>query len=74
MTEPAHEAFQRGYVAAAYLLGRRGVALLDGLATPSRRASALASALGSADRNTRAAALAPELAALTRALEVRRLG
>ncbi len=74
MTEPRQDAFQHGYVAAAYLLGRRGVALLDGLPNPSARVSALAAALGHADRGVRAAALAPELAALTQALDARRLG
>ncbi len=70
---PDDDAFQRGFVAAAYLVGRRGKGLLDGLPNPTARTRALAGQLGHADRAARAAALAPELAALMRSLESRRL-
>ncbi|MCB9585497.1 MAG: hypothetical protein H6718_08870 [Polyangiaceae bacterium] len=70
---PEHDGFQRGFVAAAYLIGRRGKGLLDGLPEPSARTKSLASQLAHPERQSRAAALAPELAALIRSLDSRRL-
>ncbi|MCA9632301.1 MAG: hypothetical protein KC766_31830 [Myxococcales bacterium] len=70
---PENDGFQRGFVAAAYLVGRRGKGLLDGLPAPSARTRALAGQLAKDDRQTRAAALAPELGALIRSLDSRRL-
>ncbi|MGE0324432.1 MAG: hypothetical protein AB7K71_13815 [Polyangiaceae bacterium] len=70
---PENDGFQRGFVAAAYLVGRRGKGLLDGLPEPTARTRALATQLAHPDRQTRAAALAPELAALMRSVDSRRL-
>lgn len=70
---PDHDGFQRGFVAAAYLVGRRDKGLLDGLPAPTPRTRSLAEQLANPDRQTRAAALAPELAALMHSLDSRRL-
>ena len=66
------ERFATGYVAASYLLERRGEALLDGLSA-STSAEALMRELSHADRAVRAKVLAGELARIARSLEQRRL-
>lgn len=67
------EAAHAAYVATGYLLGRRGRELLFGVVEPRAQAAHLAARLGHPDRTTRAHALAPELARLTRVLDVWRL-
>ncbi len=61
--------FQRGFMTAGYLLGRRGEALVHGLDEPLPRSESFARVLSHPEREIRAAALAPEIAALLRALE-----
>ena len=73
ISAPEKSAFERAFVAASYLLDRRGDDLLSGLPDPGREARGLARALGAAERSARATALAPELARLVQALEARRL-
>ena len=66
------ESFATAYVAASYLLERRGDALLDGLPT-SPRAQALATELAHDDKVVRAQVLAGELSRIVRSLEERLL-
>ena len=64
------ERFERGWLAALYLLGRRGDDLdLPGPASP--KTDATRKALKHHDRSARARALAPELARLIREMEAR---
>ena len=66
------ERFATAYVAASYLLERRGDALLDGLPSSSR-AKNLATELSRDDRAARAQVLAGELSRIARSLEERLL-
>lgn len=65
--------FERGFVAASFLVGRRGDDLLSGLAAPTGSARALAAELAAPDRAARAQALAAELGRLVQGLEQRRI-
>ncbi|HEX7668802.1 MAG TPA: hypothetical protein VF395_04430 [Polyangiaceae bacterium] len=70
MTET--EAFERAFVATAYLLGCRAE-LARGLGPPTKAAARLAENLASGDRPERARRLAAELRPIVEALDARRL-
>lgn len=70
-SQPSDE-FQRAFVAASYLLGLR-TELATPLAAVCASARALARRLDDPDRAQRARVLAPELARIVRALDVRRI-
>lgn len=64
---------ERAFVAVSYVLGRRGDALLEPLATPTLAARGVVERLGHSDREARARVLAAELARVVSAFEARRL-
>ena len=70
MTDPA---FERAFVATAYVLGARGEQLTQALAGPSPEAERLARGLGHPERQVRAQRLAAELGRLVAALDDWRL-
>ncbi len=61
--------FERAFVAASYLCGRRGPELCEALPAPDPTAQKLAQRLAHPDRATRAQVLAAELGPLVQALE-----
>ncbi len=67
------EAFDRGFVALTYLLGRRE-SLIDGLMAPTQAARRVVQGLSASDRLERARCLAAELLRIVGALENRSLG
>ncbi len=73
MTNNEDSAFQRGFVAAQYLLGQRGDGLTQGLEPKSGAAMATAAALSAAEQSDRARALARELRPLLSAYEMWKL-
>ena len=67
------ERFEHAFVAASYLLGRRGHDLLQPLGTSHQSTNLLARGLGRLDQQGRAQLLAAELARIAHALERRRV-
>jgi hypothetical protein len=63
------EAFERAFVAASYLVGRRGADLLEPLPRPCAATQKLVARLGHAEQAVRAQVLADELAPIVKALE-----
>ncbi len=68
---PSCEAFERSWVAAAYLCGRRGTQLTEGLNTQLNSTSRLVRALSREERGARAQVLAAELGRIITALRNR---
>ncbi|MBX3183690.1 MAG: hypothetical protein KIT72_06170 [Polyangiaceae bacterium] len=66
---PSAGDFQRGFMTAGYVLGRRSNALLYGLEEPLPRSESFVRVLNHPERELRAAALAPEIASLLRSVE-----
>jgi len=74
MQDPAaSEAFERAWVATAYLCGRRGAQLTEGLNAPLAGTLRLVRALSHEERTARAQVLAAELGRIMTALKGRRL-
>jgi hypothetical protein len=63
------ERFERAFVAAGYLCGRRGTELVDALPDPSAAAQALVQRLSHPERPRRAQVLAAELGPVVASLE-----
>lgn len=66
-------AFQRGFVALSYMMGRREAELLEPLPAAQEEARALARGLAHPERARRAELLARELSRLALAVEARRV-
>jgi hypothetical protein len=74
MQDPtASEAFERAWIATAYVCGRRGTQLTEGLRPQAHGALRLARALSLEERGARARVLAAELGRIISALRGRRL-
>ena len=67
------DAYERAFVAMAYLQGRRGDALLAELPAPGAAARRLAQRLGAPEKAVRAQVLAAEVARIVQALDRRRI-